>query len=196
MQSKFFTALFVLLIPATILAQQATKTYHFTEINWTIHLPSEFITLTSDESDAKNRKGLQAVEETNDVAGDLSQLKTLIAATKKTHNYFNATLTPFNPKKDGPYAESGTVIKQIIYNTFKEKMPGAIIDSSSAKAIIDGQVFDKFQVTIKLDTTFRMELCLLSKFYKGYDFGISYVYLDEETKQQIETMLKTSRFGK
>ncbi len=39
-----------------------------------------------------------------------------------------------------------------------------------------------------------MTMIILSKLYKGYDFGITYLYLDDETKMEIEKMLSESKF--
>lgn len=39
-------------------------------------------------------------------------------------------------------------------------------------------------------------MILLTKLYKGYDFGITYLYLDDKTKEQIDTMLHRSKFQK
>lgn len=177
-------------------AQQIGKIYFFKEIGWTITLPSDFKTLDSIEDAERNERGLKAIEESNEIKADITELKTLIAASKNVYNYFNSTITPFDPKKDGDYDSSSKTVKDMVYKTFLDKMPTAKIDSVTTSEVIDGLLFDKFHVTIIIKENFIMNMFLLSKYYKGYDFGISYLYLDEKTKEQIETMLKTSKFNK
>jgi hypothetical protein len=74
-------------------------------------------------------------------------------------------------------------------------MPDAKLDSSSTKITIDGLEFDKFSVLIKVkDLT--LTVVLIGKLYKGYDFGISYLYMDEQTRDQIEASIRNSKFRK
>jgi len=179
-----------------ICAQQTDKIYFFKEIGWTITLPSDFKALDSIENAKKNERGLKAIEESNEIKADITELKTLIAASKDTYNYFNSTITPFDPKVDGPYDSTNKIVKDMVYKTFLDNMPNAKIDSVTTEETIDGLFFDKFHVTITIKENFILNMFLLSKYYKGYDFGISYLYLDVKTKEQIETMLKNSKFKK
>lgn len=161
-----------------------------------MHLPSEFVVISAAEDAARMKRGAQAIEEANDIKTDISTTQTLISAIKNTHNYFNATLTPFDPKKDGSYEATNQSLKDMVYKTMVEKIPTAKADSSSSSYEIDGLLFDKFQLTIVINEKMVMNMVLLTKYYKGWDFGISYVYLDEKTKEQIETLLRTSTFSK
>jgi hypothetical protein len=41
-----------------------------------------------------------------------------------------------------------------------------------------------------------LHMFLMSKLYRGYDCSITYLSLDNEARQQIELMLRSSRFYK
>ena len=188
-----FLLLLTLSIPA--LAQDSTKRYTFKEIGWTITLPDEFTVMDKAESRKKVEQGKKLIEESNDIVADISALRTLFTATKNTYQYFSSTIEPFDSKKDGDYKLTSQKVKDITFITFKEKMGDAKLDSVSERATIDGLVFDKYIITVKLkDLT--MTMVLMSKLYKGYDFGISYLYLDEKTKEQIEASINGSKFRK
>lgn len=159
-------------------------------------LPIDFIVVDSADDVARNERGKKAIEEANSIKADISQTRTLISATKSKYNYFNSTITPFNPEKDGDYEASKKSIKNIMFTAFLNKMPDAKIDSSTTETIIDGLIFDKFNINVLLDNGFRLNIFLLSKYYKGYDLGISYLYLDEKTKEQIEFILQSCEFAK
>ena len=75
-------------------------------------------------------------------------------------------------------------------------MSEATIDTLAGKQIIDGVSFDKYHIIIKKNGKTIFNMLLLSKLYKGFDFGISYLYLDDRTRAQIESMLEQSKFSK
>jgi hypothetical protein len=177
-------------------AQQTDKTYYFKELGWSIVLPSDFTVSDSADEAARLQRGKKAIEEANNVKADVSATRTLLGATKNKLNYFNVTVTPFDPQQDGDYLSAGQQVKDILYATFAEKAPDLKIDSSSTTVNIGGLSFDRFHLFLSMGDKGAFHMFMLSKLYKGYDFGICYLYLDEETKQQIETMLANSKFVK
>ncbi|WP_276501341.1 hypothetical protein [Terrimonas pollutisoli] len=177
-------------------AQESQRIYSFKQVGWTIELPPGFEVMDSSQNTARMERGLKALEEANDITADVSGTITLIGATKNKFNYFNATIERFNPRTDGSWQASNQQLKDMVYATFAEKMKDATIDTASGKAKIDGVSFDKFRITVKVGDRVLFNSFLLSKFYKGYNFGISYLYLDERTKEEIESMLEKSKFIK
>ena len=192
---RIITCLLLLTLSTQALAQDSTKRYTFKEIGWTITIPDEFTEMDQTESRKKVEQGKKLIEESNDIVADISALRTLFTATKNTFQYFSSTLEPFDSKKDGDYETASKKIKDLTFNTFEDKMPDAQLDSATESLTIDGLVFDKYIITVKLkDLT--MTMVLMSKLYKGYDFGISYLYLDEKTREQIEAAIRNSKFRK
>jgi hypothetical protein len=192
----------IFLLPITMLlysicnAQQNQRIYTFKQIGWTIELPSDFEVMDSIQNIARMERGVKAIEDANEITADLSETTTLIGATKNKYNYFNATIEPFDSKQNISWQSSNQKLKEILYTTFAEKIKDAIVDTASGKETIDGISFDKFRITITINDKVLFNSFLLSKLYKGYDFGISYLYLDERTKEQIEMMLQKSKFSK
>ena len=177
-------------------AQQNQKNYSFKQIGWTIELPADFLVIDSVENTTRMERGVKAMEDANNIKADITETITLIGATKNKYNYFNATIEPFHSKGNISWQSSNQQLKELLYNTFAEKMKDGIVDTASSKQIIDGISFDKFRVTVTVNDKVLFNSFLLTKLYKGYDLGISYLYLDERTKEQIELMLQNSKFSK
>jgi hypothetical protein len=187
---------FALLLTNCLLSQQSGKKYSFRQVAWTITLPDDFNMVDSADDSVRMERGKKAIEDANDVKGDVSTTTTLISATKNTYNYFNSTITPFDSTIDGNYMATNKELKNMVYKTMSEKMPDGKIDSITTTQAIDDLIFDKFSLTINIPGKTSFHMILLTKLYKGYDFGITYVYLDEKTGHQIDTMLKNSKFDK
>jgi isoleucyl-tRNA synthetase len=184
------------LVSFSCYSQDAEKIFVFKELGWTLSLPVSFKILDSIDDSKRSEKGKKASEETNNIEGDISKTRTLISAIKNTYNYFNSTITPFDPKKDGSWDSRNKEIKNFMYQAFSTKMEDAKIDSLTTTETIDGLQFDKYKITVTIDNKVLFTTLLLSRFYKGYDFGITYLYLDAETKEEIEQTLMKSKFEK
>jgi hypothetical protein len=57
-------------------------------------------------------------------------------------------------------------------------------------------VFDRFEMTIRINPLLTMQMLLYSKFYKGYDFGIAYVYMDKAVGKELEDIVQNAKFKK
>ena len=193
---RILIIILAILVFKSSFSQDTAKKYTFKEVGWTIVLPLDFTTIDSLDDANRNERGKKSMEDVNGITADISQTKTLISATKNTYNYFNSTVTPFDPLTDGNYEASVKYIKDIVYKTYFDKMKDAKIDSSTSIVTIDGLSFDQFQVTVHVKDKLLFDAFLLTKLYKGYSLGISYLCLDLATKQQIESMLRTSKFDK
>lgn len=185
--------IFVLFVSGLCCRHAAAGNYNFKEVGWTFTLPADFKTIDSARNAAMNEKGKKAMEDANNTTMDVSSTKTLITAMKGS-NYFSSTLTPFDPKKDGDYATANLQVKDMLYKTFSGKMPDANLDSSSSSVVLDGLQFDKFHIGITMNHKTVFQMFLLSRLYRGYDFGISYLYVDDVSKAEIESVLASSRF--
>lgn len=176
--------------------QPGGKPFFFSEVGWSLVIPADFKIMDSLDDRAKNEQGKKLIEKSTDIIADYSETKTLISATKGQLNYFNATVTPFDPVTDGDHDDANKSVKDILHKTFRDQLPSGKIDTISTSISIDGLEFDKFQLTISQDEAVIVNMVLISKLYKGFDFGISYVYVDQQTKEQIESMLNESKFEK
>lgn len=178
-----------------LVGQESGRMFSFKVVGWNLVLSDKFELVSAEENAIRMERGAKAIEDMNDIKVDASTTRTLISATKETYNYFNATITPFDTATDGSYETANQSVKDLVYKTMAAKMPNEQIDSSSANHIIDGLLFNKFTIYVKTEKV-SFGMVLLTKLYRGFDFGISYVYLNDETRKEIEEMLAGSRFDK
>ncbi len=194
---KYFNSKWLLI--ALILAsscnlpRKESKVYTFKDVGWTMTLPAEFKTLDSTGIDNTNQRGKKLMEHSTGTKLDISSTQTLISA-KKGNATFSATITPFDTAKDGGYTVAAKTVKDMLYKTFSDQMPGATLDSASEPKTVGGLEFDCFHVTASVKSKPLFTVFVLAKFYKGYDFGISYLYTDAVTKTQIDNILSSSKF--
>ena len=191
---KIILICFFLFLESFTYAQKPVV-YYFSEIGLTMYIPSDFNVIDAAKNEAINQHGQKLMEDANHMKVDVSETKTLIAARKSEKDYFNVTITPFDPKKDGSIDESNANVNRILFKTFHDKLPDAKIDTASGVKIVGGKSFSEFRLKILIRNT-TMYMYLLSKLYKGYDLGISYLYTDEPTKKQIASTLDSFKFDK
>jgi hypothetical protein len=193
---RTFTIICTLLVFTSSFSQQSDMKYTFREVGWTLVLPADFKVVDSAENAVMAERAKRIIEEANDIKPDFFQTRILISATKNTNNYFSSTIEFFNAEKDGEFDISNQITKDILYKSFSRRIPDAKIDSISTSENVAGLSFEKFHLTITIKDKILFNLCILSKYYQGYDFSITYQYMDDKTKEQIETMLNNSKFIK
>ena len=191
---RTFTIICTLLLFKSTFSQQTDTKYTFREVGWTIVLPADFKVVDSANNALLTERAKKIIEEANNIKANISQTTILISATKNTNNCFSSTLEIFDANKDGEFDISNQISKDIVYKSFSRRVPGAKIDSISTNEDIAGLSFEKFHLTVSVKDKILFNVCILSKYYEGYDFGISYKYTDDETKEEIETMLRNSKF--
>lgn len=178
---------------STSFSQQEHNEYFFQEVGWTITLPYDFTLLDlNDYSMNMQEDDLFANED--DLPTDIMATQTMFIAIKDRFNHFNINISPFNPEEDGSWAKSNQLVKDEAYKVMAKIMGGERLDTASTIEYIDGIAFEKFRISAIISADQKLDMFLFSKWYKGYDFSIATLCLDDETRKQIEMMLKSSRF--
>lgn len=168
-----------------------TQKLSFDQIGLSLELPESFKLLPKQENDQKLQRGADAIEKENDIVVDMSELITLFAAAKDKFSYVTATIEKFDEKANGPYATANKKVKDLIYLTFEGQIKNAKLDSSSSMIILDGTSFERYEVSIGLSGNKTLKAILISRLYKGYDLGISYAYIDEKTKSEMDALISS-----
>ena len=193
---KIFFLLIVVCFQQNLQAQDKGTPYYFKEINWRVTLPESFVIIDALATEKLKEKGVALMEKANDLeVGALDDLKDLISAKKDDFNYINATIRPYDAEEEGEFPLSTQMVKDAVYNSLLT-FPNVKLDSISSTIKLDNLTFEKFTVQVSINNQKYLTMVVLSKFYKGYDFGITYTYLDEKSKMEIENMLATSSFSK
>lgn len=186
----------LLLITAYGQAQTGDTLIRIKQLGWSLRLPKSFVLVSDKENQELTDKGKSAIEKSTDIQVDMTGLVTLLSASQGEFNYISATIQAFNPEEDGDYLEVNEGVKAMLHKTLVDQMPGGKVDTSTTLQVIDGLEFSRFNADISIEGKKILTMVMLFKLYKGYDFGITYVYIDEKARQMIETMLKNSKFEK
>jgi hypothetical protein len=184
--------LFFLFMPAY--SQKADQNYFFQDIGWTITLPLDFALLDLNDYSMNNDLE-QETEDADDMMTDVAATQTMIVAIKDRFNYFNITITPFDTDEEKAWMKATQSFKEQVYKNMTKNIGKGQIDSTSSIEFIDGLAFDKFHISMTTSKGVQLDMFLLAKLYKGFDFAITYLSLNDETKKTIELMLKSSRFN-
>jgi hypothetical protein len=190
---KRTTILTVLILHSFLCFSQPQKLF-FRQIGLFLELPAEFKIINRQENDQETQMGLNIIEEETNIPLDIQDLTTLFAASKDPFSYVSATITKFDSTDTVPYSETNQKVKDVIYSIFTNKITARKIDSATSTIIIDSMLFEKFDIIIELDSNVYVNAILISRLHKGYNLGISLVYVNEKTKQQMDSIVESIRF--
>jgi hypothetical protein len=178
----------ILLLSISSIAQTGGKKYFFKEIGWTVVVPPEFnVVREAADVDISNEKGGPG---DNKDQANLHITKRLITAMRE-QDFFIASLS----------VDNKTTINGVQKEFDKSYMDYAkrentTVDTATSIEQIAGHDFTKQQLTVRKNGKISFRRVTMYTFCDKYCLGIAYQYSSKESKDQIETMLKTSVFGK
>lgn len=191
---KVFFSVFAILYLQNIYAQDSSTRYFFKEIGMYMTVPNDYQPITTEEHNKIKDRGENLIEKANDIEVDASSTKDLLSVRKGKYDYLNVTATSYRQVEKNGWEKTNKEVKNIVFHSLEEGMKGATLDSVSTKIRIDGISFDKFEITVSMDSKPLMKMVLISKFYKGYDFGIAFVSLSPQTYAELNKMVMTATF--
>jgi hypothetical protein len=174
---------------------QNSQEYLFDNIGWTITLPEDFA-LYDFIDESRDMQQSSGMDDEYDASVDIFASQTMLLAIKDRFNYFNITIIPFDPEEDGSWEINMESGKQQAYKNMAKLISKDRLDTTSSIEYIDGIAFSKFHIAVRVDENLRLDMFLLSRYHDGFDFCITYLNIDEESRKQIEMMLHSSRFRK
>jgi hypothetical protein len=183
------------LILASSFAQDTSRKYYFKEIGWAIELPQDFKVIDTKYAVNNGLIVPRGFEVASGVKTDSNNSRILICATMG-ETFFFASIDSFKLTLDSWWAMVQQKLKEESYERIAKIAPTWKLDSGSTFVNIDGIAFDQFKVSATFNGMQYPNFVRLSKLYKGYYFTITYMYDDEIVRQEIETMLKNSKFDK
>jgi hypothetical protein len=191
--NKILLSITLLLLTNSTYSQNRQE-YLFDNIGWTITLPEDFA-LYDFIDESRNMQQSSGMDDEYDAFADVFASQTMLLAIKDRFNYFNITIIPFD-QEDGSWEVSMESGKQQAYKNMAKLISKDRLDTASSVEYIDGIAFSKFHIAVRVDENLRLDMFLLSRLHNGYDFCVTYLNINEESRKQIEMMLHSSRFIK
>lgn len=177
-------------------SQSDTTLHYFKEVGMSIIVPDKFKIVESAEDERLRIKGEKLIKDANGLKVDASATKTLLSIKQGQFNYMNITVTPYKEESENGWEKDNNGVKNILYNSFVDKVGSKNIDTATTLSNVDGLMFDRFEMAIRITSSLTMKMLLYSKYYKGFDFGICYAYLDTAIGEDLETIVSNAKFRK
>lgn len=168
--------------------------YTCNEVGWQTYLPKDWHFITQDETKKMNEKGRELIEKSSGSAVDMSGLRELVNLKKDPFNSFLSTIEKYDAKTMGSYEDHNADVEEVVKQAYRSKDIKFELKDGSEK--IDNVLFHV--VEIKIFTPGGDKILLNQKMYsallKGYDFGMTMNYNNEDDKQILLKIVEGSRF--
>ena len=151
------------------------------EIGWTLDVPKGF--------------SLKDSGTTNEQMPNDIQLWRKRFAFKNNNNTFAFSISKFSNQNEAQWDKTYKMEKNRAYDIITKQKPLLKIDSSTSIMLIGNVEFHKFVMTAKENSEMVFNQIQLSKYYNGYKFQLTYISLDKSVIDEIEKVLKNSKFN-
>lgn len=165
------------------------------DFQWTIAIPENFDSVSSEDWRKIQGKGIDAIEKTYDEQVT-NQTKTIFVFKSDQMNYVEASYQPFDTITDGSFSESCQAMNRMIYETFKSQMQDIKIDTVSSVETIDNLEFQKFEITIEYPSKVVFNAAMYSRLFANKEFFVNIMYVDSEKGKSMLDSWRKSTFGK
>jgi len=174
---------------------QTNSRYILKDIGWTINLPNDFVIEDSSIVIKDTKEGKIILEKESHLKLNLATTKTLISASKDMFNQFNVTLSKSSAPTEHYWDSINNNVLKLFYTAMvKQAPPDAHFDSSRTIETIDGLSFKSFKMVVRLNNNLTVYNYIISRLYKGSTLSINYNYTDKLAGDEINKMLKDSKF--
>lgn len=161
------------------------------DFKWTIEIPQGFESVSAEQWAKLQNRGAEAIEKTYDAKVE-NNAKTIFVFQSDQFNYFESNYQPFDTT-EGNYLDNFKKVNDLLYGTFEAQLPKAKLDSVSSSEIIDGKLFQTFEVTITIADNFALKWIMYSRLFGKKEFTVNIMTANKEKR---ETLLKAWRNSK
>ncbi|EJL74252.1 hypothetical protein [Chryseobacterium populi] len=188
------TFILFLLLFQNYSAQSSDSDFYSKDFKWTIKIPEGFEKVNNEEWAKMQGKGEDALEKTSGQKV-INQAKIIFVVKSSNFNYLEANYQPFDPSVDGNYEETNKAVNDVLYQTFKDNMPGSKIDTVSTKEKINNLLFYKYVTKITMPNNMVMELQMYSRLFDKKEFTINIMFMDPKKGEEMINAWKASKFN-
>lgn len=191
---KLQTITFFVIVFQTCFGQiSSEKEIYNADFKWTITIPENFTSVSSEEWGKMQAKGEDAIEKTfnEDI---INQSKTIFIFKNDNFNYFESTYQPFDPLIDGDYIETFNGVNGLLMETFQTQMPDVKIDTIRSTEKIDGLEFQTFKMKVTYPNNLVYTILMFSRLFDKKELTINIMYIDEKKGNIMLESWKKSKF--
>ncbi len=195
MKKITFLIFTILLIFQNCNGQTSGTKFYNKDFKWSIIIPSNYLKVSQEEWRRKQQRGEVAIEKTTGQEV-INEAKTIFVFKLDDMNYFEANYQPFDPKVDGDYLASVKEVNNILYQTFKENIPNAKIDTLSTTEKINNLVFQKSETKIHLPNNMILTTIMYNRLFGKREFTVNLIFIDPKRGKEMIDAWRNSVFLK
>lgn len=164
------------------------------EVGWKIEVPAGWEVASEDESKETNKRGIEKIEEAMDSDYDTSEWFSLLSITKNETNILAISAEPFFEEYINEWEVNNEFLREILLITYADQ--GMTAEFSPVIDVdINGVEFNTYSISIsKLGDSKTIKQRVYSTLHNGYDLSASITYADDEIKDEMISIWKTSEF--
>lgn len=185
----------ILLLFQNCSGQKTDTKFYDKDFKWSIQIPKDFTKVSAKEWAEKQQKGENALEKTT---GEevINEAKTIFVFKTDDMNYFEANYQPFDVDIDGDYRENNRNVNHALYQTFKDNIPNARIDTLSSTEKIDNLFFYKRETKIYLPNNQILDIIMYNRLFDKKEFTVNIMFMDPKRGKEMIDAWKNSKFEK
>lgn len=195
MKKLILLAFAFLLIFQNAYAQNSDNRYYSKDFKWSIEIPKDYIKVSEEEWTKSQEKGEKALEKTTG-QNIINESKTLFVYKADDMHFIEANYQPYDTAIDGDYLENTKQVNNTLYQTFKENIPNAKIDTETSSETINGLLFHTFEIKIHLPNNLTLYAIMYSRLFDKKEFTVNIMYLNPERGEEMINAWKNSTFEK
>jgi hypothetical protein len=166
------------------------------EVGWIMPVPEGWEVMSAERVEALDARGEASIEEHTGVEVDRAGLINLLHLQRDDYNAFQSTAELFVEEYDGEWKDNNEALKGVLRETYQNAGLGVMISETRIETV-DGVVFETYTCTLSMpDGSELMKQTLYSSLIRGYDFGASISYNNENDRDEILAAWRNSTFAK
>lgn len=195
MKKITFLIFTILLIFQNCSGQTSDNKFYNKDFKWSIVIPPNYLKVSQEEWSKKQQRGKVAIEKTTGQEV-INEAKIIFVFKADDMNYFEANYQPFDPQIDGDYLESVKMVNNTLYQTFKQNIPNAKIDTLNTTEKINNLVFQKSETKIQLPNNMILTTIMYNRLFDKREFTANLIFVDPKRGKEMVEAWKNSIFGK
>lgn len=195
MKKITFLIFTILLIFQNCSGQTSDNKFYNKDFKWSIVIPPNYLKVSQEEWSKKQQRGKVAIEKTTGQEV-INEAKIIFVFKADDMNYFEANYQPFDPQIDGDYLESVKMVNNTLYQTFKQNIPNAKIDTLNTTEKINNLVFQKSETKIQLPNNMILTTIMYNRLFDKGEFTANLIFVDPKRGKEMVEAWKNSIFGK
>ena len=181
----------ILIFSLNNLYSQSDKIEIYNEMfKWKFSIPNYFENVSPKEAEKNQAIGKEIIEKK---VGQEIVNKSIKIYGFKSGNFNQLIVNYQFTKSEDNYTERFKQVSELLYQSFKEKLPNAEIKKSYSSEIISNIKFDTFEMHIS-DNKIKMNMKCFSAIIDGKILNIQIAYQDEEKGEVLISSIRKSTF--